>query len=282
MTLPKYSLVPKPTEQVIGREGERDGMDIVVEFPETVDEEESRREEEMESLYQIRLARRREIAEREERRRQRREARERGDWARLEELRRDRRARAESNGTSNGSTMTTPSAAALIAEHQSRGRESRVSSVSYGELGHVRHDGTRIRANSQDSDSRPLLDSTYRMGSDAGNSSISLRPSHQRVVSSSSLLSNETTGSDAGTRTPSVLTVESDIGDSRIPPPPQYEYLDWGDVPPYSSPVRERGAAPQLPALPSVPSIEIEMVSPIESRAVPPVSPIQRPSPSAR
>src|SRR5204863_1941443 len=115
MTLPKYSPIPKPTEQVIGREGERDGMDIVVEFPETAEEEELQREEQMESLYQIRLARRREIAEREERRRERREARERGDWARLEELRRERRARADSQGTSNGST-TTLSAAALIAE----------------------------------------------------------------------------------------------------------------------------------------------------------------------
>jgi hypothetical protein len=136
-------------------------------------------------------------------------------------------------------------------------------------LGHVRHDGTRIRGNSQDSDSRPLLDSTSRIGSDGGISSVSGRPSHSRVVSGSSLRSNETTGSDAGTRTPSVLTIESDIGDSRIPPPPQYEYLDWGEAPAYQSPVRERGAAPQLPALPSVPSIEIEMASPI--------SPVQRP-----
>jgi hypothetical protein len=49
-------------------------------------------------------------------------------------------------------------AAAMIAEHQSRNRDRRVSSVSYADLGVARHDGTRIRANSND-DERPLLDS---------------------------------------------------------------------------------------------------------------------------
>ena len=63
MTLPAYSQAPKETEQVIGREGERAGMDTVVEFPEDPAEEEARREEEMESLYQIRQARRQEVAE---------------------------------------------------------------------------------------------------------------------------------------------------------------------------------------------------------------------------
>src|SRR5271155_1825429 len=64
MTLPAYSQSPKESEQVIGREGERAGMDTVVEFPEDPAEEEARREEEMESLYQIRQARRQEIADR--------------------------------------------------------------------------------------------------------------------------------------------------------------------------------------------------------------------------
>jgi hypothetical protein len=62
MTLPPYSHAPRETEEIIGREGERDGLDMVVEFPETQDEEERQREDQMESLYQIRLARRQEIA----------------------------------------------------------------------------------------------------------------------------------------------------------------------------------------------------------------------------
>jgi hypothetical protein len=49
-------------------------------------------------------------------------------------------------------------ATAMIAEHQSRNRDRRVSSVSYADLGVARHDGTRIRANSNESE-RPLLDS---------------------------------------------------------------------------------------------------------------------------
>lgn len=167
ITLPAYSRAPKDTEQVIGREGERAGMDTVVEFPETQDQEEARREDQMESLYQIRLARRREIAEREERRRERREARDRGDTARLEELRRESRQRASESATSlNGGVSV--SAATLIAEHQSRGRERRVSSVAYGALGEVRHDGTRLRANSNDSERGGLLSGAAPMGEETG------------------------------------------------------------------------------------------------------------------
>ena len=202
MTLPAYSQSPQPSEQVIGREGERGGMDTVVEFPETNDEEEVRREDQMASLYQIRLARRREIAEREERRRERREARERGDWNRLEELRRDSRQRAnQSNESINGGL--TASAATLIAEHQSRGRDRRVSSVTYAELGHVRHDGTRIRANSNDSERGGLLEGAAAMGEDetrprGSSESRSLaepRPQF-RNRSASSALSISTTASD--------------------------------------------------------------------------------------
>ncbi|KAF2785605.1 hypothetical protein K505DRAFT_6412, partial [Melanomma pulvis-pyrius CBS 109.77] len=83
MTLPAYSPAARENEQILGREGERGGIDTVLEFPETNDDEEQRREGEMESLYQIRLARRREAAEREERRQARREARARGDTAAL-------------------------------------------------------------------------------------------------------------------------------------------------------------------------------------------------------
>lgn len=153
MTLPAYSKSVRENEQVLAREGERDGIDVVVEMPETEEMEEERREEEMESLYQIRVQRRAEVSEREDRRRRRQEARERGDFAEVERLRqegRDATARREREG-----------AAAMIAEHQTRvaTRDRRVSSVSYADVGVARHDGTRIRANSNDSDSRPLLDS---------------------------------------------------------------------------------------------------------------------------
>lgn len=167
ITLPAYSRTPKDHEEVIGREGERAGMDTVVEFPETVDEEENRREDEMESLYQIRQARRQEVADREERRRLRREAREAGDEARLEELRREARQRRDLQNPLNPANVstTTLSAEALIAEHTARGRDRRVSSVSYAALGQVRHDGSRIRANSRDSESGGLLDRAAPMGS---------------------------------------------------------------------------------------------------------------------
>ena len=210
MTLPAYSQSPKETEQVIGREGERAGMDTVVEFPEHADEEEQRREEEMESLYQIREARRREIAEREERRQERREARARGDWARLEQMTRESRARAEAarlgSATANASN-TNLSAATLLAEHQSRGRERRVSAVTYASLGHVRHDGTRLRANSDESERGALLDGAAPMGegegrnrnraaSGASSLNFSLPQPHFRDRSTSSVLSISTTASD--------------------------------------------------------------------------------------
>lgn len=165
MTLPSYSQAPKDTEQVIGREGERGGMDTVVEFPETQEEQETARDEEMESLYQIRQARRREIAEREDRRRERREARERGDWARLEELRRESRQRSQPTQNASTGNLT---ADTLIAEHQSRPKERRISSVAYADVGQVRHDGTRLRANSHESERSGLLSGAAPMGEGHG------------------------------------------------------------------------------------------------------------------
>jgi hypothetical protein len=214
MTLPAYSQVPKETEQVIGREGERAGMDTVVEFPEDPAEEEARREEEMESLYQIRQARRQEVAERERRRQERRDARARGDWARLEELTQESRARAEAarlGSTSANASSTNVSAATLLAEHQSRGRERRVSAVTYASLGHVRHDGTRLRANSDESERGALLSGAAPMGeseqpghrrTDSGGSSLmsTLPRPHFRDRSTSSVLSVSTTASDLENR----------------------------------------------------------------------------------
>jgi hypothetical protein len=155
ITLPAYTAQLRPNEELLGREGERAGIDTIVDFPETIDEEEARREDEMESLYQIRLQRRRENAAREERRRLRREARARGDTEEVERLRRESRLGVGGMGT----------AAQMIVEHQSRGRDRRVSSVSYAGAGVARHDGTRIRANSAESDSNPLLGEAASMGS---------------------------------------------------------------------------------------------------------------------
>jgi hypothetical protein len=213
MTLPAYSQAPKESEQVIGREGERGGMDTVVEFPETVDEEEARREDEMESLYQIRLARRREAAERELRRQERREARERGDWDRLEELRLQSRLRANS---ANAGSNTDLSAADLLSEHQSRGRDRRVSSVSYADVGHVRHDGSRLRANSQESERGGLLDGAAPMGEGQG---------HNRAASGSSSFFSVLTRSRPRKRSTSSLSISTAASEldnahhSQITPP---------------------------------------------------------------
>ena len=80
----------------------------------------------------------------------------------------------------------------MIQEHRSRSRDSRVSSVSYAELGVARHDGTRLRANSNESE-RPLLDSAASIGGGSlrhwpTNDSASLH-SHHRDPSASSFVS---------------------------------------------------------------------------------------------
>ena len=197
-TLPPYHVAPLPSERLIAREGERAGVDTVVEYPESETDLEARREEEMETLYTIREARRREQREREDRRVERRNARERGDWLRLEQLESESRARARAREDSSNNPTPAPASAdhsrqpsdtsslthinssnsvaarsqqdssLLIAElnslrdHNSRTR--RVSSVSYAALGVARHDGSRIRNDSIDSDHRPLLDSAAPIG----------------------------------------------------------------------------------------------------------------------
>ena len=228
MTLPPYRPAPLASEQLIAREGERAGVDTVIEYPETGEEEEARREEDMLSLYQIRQARRREINEREERRRERAAARAAGDWARLEQLRLQsqarQRARADSAASSTSSLPPEPSSAALIAEHQARAasRDRRVSSVSYASLGLARHDGTRIRADSVDSDHRPLLESAAGMGNNRSatssrrgsaqfqSSNIPPLP-HQRTVSTTSGLSAETDNQLVGTSGASFISFVSSL-----------------------------------------------------------------------
>ncbi|GAB7353618.1 hypothetical protein MBLNU459_g4033t1 [Dothideomycetes sp. NU459] len=277
-TLPAYSAVPREHEGVLGREGERAGMDQVVEFPEDEDEEEARREEEMGSLWRIRQQRRHEAAEREDRRRRRREARTRGDHATLTALRRESVLRATYR-QENGSQ-------AMIAEHNSRPRERRVSAVSYGDLGVATHNGTRVRANSNDSDSRPLLD-----GASASDMSGPGRPwvsrdsfsTHHRMPSATSVLSmssvdyddRERTAADREesidvlslqptqtrsrahsdarsmsrslrrTSTPQVPPLDVDLGDSQIPlpEPPQYDSIGFEEAPPYESAVSSEPSA---------------------------------------
>lgn len=196
MTLPAYRPNAADTEQVLGREGERGGIDTVVELP-TAEDEEAMREEEMDALYQIRLARRRQIAEREERREERRLARERQDHRALAEIR--NRARIASEQAHREVDELRESHDAV---KQSRTRA--VSSVSYMDVGVVRADGTRLRANSNESERMGLL-------SDAGSIALSTRESrpesiqHRRATSSQSVLSIDTLGSNnaAGSRSAS-------------------------------------------------------------------------------
>ncbi|KAL1645198.1 hypothetical protein SLS58_003905 [Diplodia intermedia] len=281
MTLPAYSPAVRENERILGREGDRAGIDVVVEFPETMEEEEEVRDREMESLYQIRVARRQEQAEREDRRRRRREARQRGDLETLAQLRRESRQRQELGGGLS---------AALIAEHQhaQASRDRRVSSVQYAELGVARHDGTRVRANSAESDHRPLLDSAASIGGSLPSGAADNRVMHHRDYSATSVLSG---GSDdfgnaarnastvsfetvplghdrsaSGSRLTLATTNGSDLGDARIPQPepPNYDELGWEEAPPYTSPVETR-TTPQLPNIQRLPSIHITAsVTPVE------------------
>ena len=292
LTLPAYNPSPAPDERLVAREGERAGVDTVIEYPETVDEEESRREEEMDALYNIRQARRREIEERDERRRQRQEARDQGDWARLEQLRLDaqRRARerADSGASAASSTISLPQATSsreLIAEHAARAasRERRISSVSYAELGLARHDGTRLRAESVESDHRPLLENAGNISGNDPNRSregsveaprrssrfhLPVFRRHQRAASAESGLSGGTTDSEtrnevtpqtssadaSGSSSDQAIITPSGSGSGSDGSPPQGqppEYNETEGLPPdYSSPVRDRGE--NLTRLPTV------------------------------
>ena len=287
MTLPPYRYTPHPTEQLIAREGERAGVDTVVEYPESENEMEARREEEMEALFAIRQARRREAEEREDRRQQRREARERGDNVRLAQLEQESRARARArsdasqlsangagsaaNSSSNLQAGIQSDSAFLIAElaslREAGSRSRRVSSVSYADLGLARHDGTRIRADSVDSDNRPLLDSAASMGGSRGTSRQGSpsrrRPGHMRAASNTSA-SIMTVDSDAGPgpntpRTSGPASDENPSDGAQLTPtssaegvpvvvpstePPSYEdegAIPSEEAPPYESPTRGQG-----------------------------------------
>lgn len=281
ITLPAYSAAARPTEQTLGREGERAGIDTVVEFPETVDEEEARRDEEMETLYQIRRARREERSARDERRQLRQVARGRGDMATLAELRREEMGNAR------------PSAA-LIQDHQMRDRGRRVPTVQYLDLGLARHDGSRVRANSNDSD-RSLLGAAATMGrvnetrarshsgtlnALLGNNSVSSLRINAADYSDDEATSDlEPSSLNRSSRTPSpsrlggLAAIDTDLESQ----PPSYDRLSvWsrapiemprplepaatvpppqGPAPPYETPVLS--GAPRLAPFAPLPSIEI-------------------------
>ncbi|KAJ4286324.1 hypothetical protein N0V90_013358 [Kalmusia sp. IMI 367209] len=287
MTLPAYAPAPRENEQVLGREGERAGIDTVVEFPEDDGEEEARREGEMESLYQIRLARRAEARDREERRQQRREARQRGDYEALAEIRR----RAEQAAEESVSQM-------LIATHQTANRERRVSSVQYGDLGVARHDGTRIRANSTDSDNRPLLDGAASISGQSGGRTRGLSNTtlntHHRGPSASSVRSLSSRASEDFDFPDAIHTSTHGSNDdfevvslshphsrslSRVSTPqptpsieiPNEDAPAYEHPPIYESPVTTR--APQLPTLERLPSIQITPEpTPLDGRGTSPAS----------
>ncbi|VUC30021.1 unnamed protein product [Clonostachys rosea] len=236
MTLPAYSLAAAQNEQVIGREGERDGVDIIIEHPTQQDEEELR-DQEMEALYQLRQARRQQRTEREERRRERQDARERNDQAALAEIR--RRERAASN--SNNSLVDE------LRQNIDRAKDNRkqsVSSVSYAALGVARHDGTRLRANSQESERMGLLSNaaensatSVRSGANSPQPSLWDRrhssvtsfdsdfpsPGYGRPRASSRASRSATpTRNSPGRASPST-SIEADLGSATMPPP---EYVD--------------------------------------------------------
>ncbi|KAK2606382.1 hypothetical protein QQS21_003201 [Conoideocrella luteorostrata] len=272
MTLPAYRATAGYNEQVLGREGERDGVDVIVDLP-SAEEEEALREEEMEAIYQIRLARRQQAAEREESRRERREARQRGDSNALAE------ARARSRAASNSGNFEELRQEVGRIQDQ---RQRSVSSVSYADLGVARHDGTRIRANSNESERVGLL-------SDAASIAVATGPGarspglHRRERSESSLFSidgdlrptsSSITRVYSRTTTPRMSSgdlragsspelVESDLGGEPIHPP-EYEDVSLNDdgearrstassnepPPEYSQPMS--GASPALDTSPTV------------------------------
>lgn len=253
MTLPEYRAVPLPDrERTIGREGERGGIDVVVEAPETAEEEEERREEHMRALYEIRLARQLERAAE-------RESAQNGG-------RNGNAARATASSRNRGNSSASSLAATLAAVQE---RERRLSEVSYAEIGVARPDGSRVRASSDvsDRDSLPLLDAGAPMG--MGDSIRSGRSSHIRTNSALSLTSTldapEQRRSDEifnlGSARPSLDNRDSTHDSVPSDRPPGYSGdPDWGSPPEYPGIVEDgRGDM-------GVPVLRVETASPDPSR----------------
>jgi hypothetical protein len=230
MTLPEYRPVAAADrERTIGREGERAGIDVVIEFPETIEEEEERREDHMQALYEIRLARQLERA-----------------------------VQRESNATiANRQDRPISSTSSLLQTLQiAQERERRLSQVQYAEVGVARHDGTRVRPPSSDSD-RPLLEASATMGSagsirsarDSGMSNTrSLTPECRRSEEifrmgiSQTVMEQQNSG--LGVQD-TISTQDSDVQNTQLlpPPPPSGdgnsngnidENSEWGPPPEYS------------------------------------------------
>ncbi|KJZ77559.1 hypothetical protein HIM_03283 [Hirsutella minnesotensis 3608] len=238
MTLPPYRCKASNNEQVLGREGERDGIDVIVDLP-TAEDVEALREEEMETLYQIRTARRRQVAEREELRRQRSEARRRNDSEALIGIRARQRA-----ASSTGELEDLRREVTRIQENRQRS----VSRVSYADLGVAHLNGTRIRANSNESERMGLLSdaASIAVSTQSGAPSSALHQRHQSVVSLVSDDSEALTFNSARSRRASTSEVNShadqnlrnrsslelvevDLGDETIPPPDYHVVSTYRD-----------------------------------------------------
>ncbi|KAF4121747.1 hypothetical protein GMORB2_1586 [Geosmithia morbida] len=232
LTLPAYSQKASNTEQVIAREGDRDGMDVVIDLP-TEEEQEARREEEMAALYQLRSTRRQQQQERADIRRQREQARQQGDMQALVEA----QARAQALSTGHNAVVEELRRDIDRAKENNRGH---VSSVSYADLGVARHDGTRIRAGSQESERTGLLSDAADMGHRSRSRADSVL-SHSRDASAGSAvslvsgmpspdLSNHAraVSLDVPLAGSSPELVGSDLGVEAIPPP-EYEDVPLDD-----------------------------------------------------
>ncbi|KLU87829.1 hypothetical protein MAPG_06820 [Magnaporthiopsis poae ATCC 64411] len=214
MTLPAYRTQITEGEQVLGVEGERDGIDVVVELP-TAEEEEALRDEEMEGLFQIREARRRQAAERELRNQRREQARAENDVAAMRAIRDEARIAR----VNNAEEIEALRGAQDLAKQN---RQRAVSSVSYAEIGLVRHDGTRARASSNDSERMGLLSDAASIA--ALSIAASTRPSTS--------LSDRST-IHAGSSPELIDSAEADLGGGYLSqrPPPGYDEVSLNDDP---------------------------------------------------
>ena len=212
-------------------------MDVVVDY-QTEQDLEALRETEMDALYQLRAARRQQVQEREELRRQRREAQQRQDYAALSDIR--SRARAASNSNNDAVEELRRDI-----DQAKENRQRSASSVSYAELGVARHDGTRLRASSQESERMGLLADAADMGNAPRSGANSPMPQQLRSASPvisvdgdfpSPGLSRTQDRSSAASRLSypggragsSPELVESDLGVEAMPPP-EYENVSLDD-----------------------------------------------------
>lgn len=266
MTLPAYRPQATDMEQVLGREGERDGIDTVLEMP-TAEEDETMREEEMDALYQIRVARRRQIAEREQRRQERREARERRDFLSLHDVRERARISAEQAQREVEELRN-----AHEAIKQSRARA--VSKVSYHEVGLVRADGTRLRANSAESERMGLLSDAASIGLSTQDSHPQQRrraPSAHSVISIDTLPSNTLAGTASRSRSGTGHSRQSSsgqLGESLLPRTGSALSQRAGSSPELIDPAEAEPADEDVPpqSPPGYEDVSLEEITPAQSQ----------------